>query len=173
LRLQPVDPSHRAEVRRFVALPFSLYRGSPQWVPPVRSEARLALRTRRHPFYRHSEAAFFLVEDGKRALGRIAVADHHNYNSHHGTRTAFFWCFETVDDAAVTGLLLDAAASATRKPAPSAAPYTPARRAKLACFDHSRRPATPAGYPPGPLHPSGREGRAATVGCPPLCASSP
>jgi hypothetical protein len=93
-----------------VALPFSLYRGSPQWVPPVRSEARLALRTRRHPFYRHSEAAFFLVEEGKKTLGRIAVADHHNYNSHHGTRTAFFWCFEAVDDAAVTGLLLDAAA---------------------------------------------------------------
>ncbi len=110
LRLRPVDPDRRADVRRFAALPFALYRDSAQWVPPIRSDARLALDRRRHPFYRHSEAAFFLVEEGRETLGRIGVADHRNYNAYHGTRTAFFWCFETVDDAAVAGLLLDGAA---------------------------------------------------------------
>ena len=110
LRLQPVDPERRADVRRFTGLPSALYRDSAQWVPPVRADARLALDRRRHPFYQHSEAAFFLVEEGKETLGRIAVADHRNYNAYHGTRTAFFWCFEAVDDPAVARLLLDGAA---------------------------------------------------------------
>jgi len=97
-------------VRRFIALPFALYRDCPQWVPPLRADARLALDRRRHPFYRHSEAAFFLAEEGGETLGRIAVADHRNYNRHHGTRTAFFWYFDTIDDPAVAGLLFDGAA---------------------------------------------------------------
>jgi hypothetical protein len=110
LHLRPVDPASRADVRRFVTLPFALYRDCPQWVPPIRADAARALDRRRHPFYRHSEAAFFLVEENGEAVGRIAVADHRNYNRHHGTRTAFFWCFDAVDDAAVARLLFDAAA---------------------------------------------------------------
>jgi hypothetical protein len=110
VHLHPVDPESRSDVRRFTGLPFALYRDSAQWVPPVRSDARLALDRRRHPFYRHSEAAFFLAVDGKDTLGRIGVAEHRNYNRHHGTRTAFFWCFEAVGDAAVADLLLDGAA---------------------------------------------------------------
>lgn len=110
LRLHPVDPSRRADVRRFADLPFALYRDQAQWVPPVRADARRALDPRRHPFYLHSEAAFFLAEEGRDTLGRIGVADHRNYNAHHGTRTAFFWCFEVVDDPAVARLLLDGAA---------------------------------------------------------------
>jgi len=105
-----VDPSRRSEVRRFVSLPFALYRDCPQWVPPLRAEAARALDRRRHPFYLHSEAAFFLVEEGGTALGRIAVAENCKFNRHHGTRTAFFWAFEAVDDAAVARLLFDGAA---------------------------------------------------------------
>ena len=97
-------------MRRFVALPYRLYRYCPQWVPPIRAEAARGLDDR-HPFYRHSEAAFFLVEEADETLGRIAVADHRNYNRHHGTRTAFFWSFEAVDDAAVARLLFDGAAA--------------------------------------------------------------
>jgi len=110
LRLHRVDPDRRADVRRFAALPFALYRDCPQWVPPLKADARRTLDRRRQPFYRHSTAESFLVEDGGRDLGRIAVADHRNYNRHHGTRTALFWNFECVDDPAAAALLFEAAA---------------------------------------------------------------
>ena len=96
-------------MRRYLALPFALYGECPQWVPPVRSDARLVFDRRRHPFYQHSTAAFFMVEEGSEVRGRIAVADHRRYNEYHGTRTAFFWSLETTDDLAVSSLLLDAA----------------------------------------------------------------
>ncbi|MBN2113252.1 MAG: hypothetical protein JW785_03895 [Acidimicrobiia bacterium] len=109
MRLHRVDPERRTDLRRFVALPFALYRGCPQWVPPLRGEARRALDRRRQPFYRHSAAGFFLVEDGGRDVGRIAVADHRNYNRHHGSHTALFWDFECAEDPAAAALLFQAA----------------------------------------------------------------
>jgi len=114
LRLHLIDPGRRSEVRRFVGLPFALYRGCAQWVPPIRAEAAQVLDRRQHPFYLHSEAAFFLAEQGGETLGRIAVAENRTYNAHHGSRTAFFWAPEMVDDPAVARLLFDGAAAWAR-----------------------------------------------------------
>jgi len=62
--IEPVDTRAKAQVRRFVELPYRLYAGTPQWVPPLAGEARSLLDRRRHPFYRHSEATFYLAERG-------------------------------------------------------------------------------------------------------------
>jgi hypothetical protein len=70
--------SIRRNVQQF-AFPFHIYRDNPHRTPPLESEARLMLDRRRHPFYRHSDAAFFLVTEGRRAVGRIAALDNRNY----------------------------------------------------------------------------------------------
>ena len=57
-----VEDGKNEEIQAFLDLPFSLYRDCPQWVPPLASEAGSQL-DRRHPFYRHSDAAFFLVRE--------------------------------------------------------------------------------------------------------------
>ena len=56
-----VNLADRKQVKTFLDLPFRLYQGIPQWVPPLAAEARLYLDPKRHPFYRHSEAAFYLA----------------------------------------------------------------------------------------------------------------
>jgi hypothetical protein len=109
-----VDTAHRRQVNRFLDVPFRLYRDVPQWVPPIRMDARRQLDRRRHPFYQHSDAAFFLAMQGDQAVGRIAVVDNVNYNRFYGTRMAFFYLFECVDDAATSGALFDAALSWAR-----------------------------------------------------------
>lgn len=96
-------------VDRFLRLPFRLYRGNRQWVPPMASEARLVLDRRRHPFYRHSEAAFFLAVDQGRDVGRLAVLDHRPYNQLHGERTGFFTLFECEPIAEAARALFGAA----------------------------------------------------------------
>ncbi len=105
MTLERVAPEDRRGIRRFVRLPFGFLAGEENWVPPLSGELRSLLR-RRHPYFAHSEAAFFLAVDGGRDLGRIAVLDHRGYNEHHGTRTAFFCYFdcENRPDAAA-GLL--------------------------------------------------------------------
>ncbi len=104
-----IDTDNHGQVRQFLGLPFRLYRDTPQWVPPLAPEARLQLDRRRHPFYRHSDAAFFLAQEGGRVAGRIAVLDNRNYNAFNKERTAFFCLYECEDDPAAAQGLFDAA----------------------------------------------------------------
>ena len=114
MQLSRIDPSRRGAVRRFVGLPFALYRENPQWCPPLRRDVALAMDRERHPFYRHSDAAFFLAEEGGRSLGRIAVMENRNFNAARGRSDAFFYFFESSDDHQVAAALIDAAADWAR-----------------------------------------------------------
>ncbi len=98
LRITEVDTSSRRDVRRFVALPFRLYRDCTPWVPPLVDDVNLMLDRRKYPFYQHSDAAFFLAERDGVVVGRIAVLDNRHYNEHWGSRTAFFYLFDAEND---------------------------------------------------------------------------
>lgn len=104
-----LDTSRPRDVRRFIQLPFRLYKDCPQWVPPLIPDMKLALDRRRYPFYRHSDADFFLVETEGQALARLVVLDHRRYNAFYGSKTAFFYYFDAVNDAQATAKLFDAA----------------------------------------------------------------
>jgi hypothetical protein len=94
-----INTGDRRQVRQFLDLPLQIYRNIPQWVPPLRREAARMLDRRRHPFYRHSEAAFFLALDRSgNAIGRLAVLENRNYNTFNHCRQAFFYLFECEDD---------------------------------------------------------------------------
>ena len=114
MRIRKIDTSHRRDVRQFIQLPFELYRESELWVPPIVSDMRLALNRDQYPFYRHSDAGFFLAEEGDRTLGRIVAIDNRRYNEYHQSKTAFFYYFETVDDERVAEALVSAAAEWAR-----------------------------------------------------------
>lgn len=61
----------------------------------------------KHPFYKHSDAAFFLaLDDGGRAIGRLAVLDNRNYNAYDKESTAFFYLFESEDNRAASHALI-------------------------------------------------------------------
>ncbi len=109
MNLVQVNTTDRRQVYQFLDLPFRIYRECPHWVPPLESDVRLMLDRRRHPFYRHSDAAFFLVAEDGRALGRIAVLDNRNYNAFNHEQTAFFYLFESVDKPEAAHALFDAA----------------------------------------------------------------
>jgi len=114
LRIRKIDTSRRSDVRQFVRLPFELYRNSELWVPPIVSDMRLALNRDKYPFYRHSDADFFIAEDGDKTVGRIAVIDNRRYNRYHESETAFFYYFESVEDDAVAQGLFAAASEWAR-----------------------------------------------------------
>jgi hypothetical protein len=109
LTIEELDPRSRADVRRFVEFPFDLYRADPFWVPPLRTDARVALDPARHPFYEHSDARFFLAGRGGRVSGRIGVLEHRPYNRAHGTHQASFTLFDCQDDAEAARALFDRA----------------------------------------------------------------
>lgn len=113
--IRPIDLHNRRDVNRFINFPHKLYRNNPFWVPEIRSAARLVFDRKRHPFYRHSDAAFFLAESDGDVTGRIAVLHNRNYCDHYHQEVAFFTCFDLINDREVASGLLDAAAGWARE----------------------------------------------------------
>jgi hypothetical protein len=109
MHILQLDLNSKKQVDDFLRLPFAIYRDIPQWVPPLQMDERLRLSPKRFPFYRHSEAAFFLAYEGPCPIGRLAVLDNRRYNEFHKTRTAFFYMFECEYYRAATNALFQAA----------------------------------------------------------------
>lgn len=74
--IREIDTRNKQEARQLLNLPFKVYKDCKQRVPPLDIDARSMLDWERHPFYKTSEAAFFMVfSDGGVPSGRIAVLD--------------------------------------------------------------------------------------------------
>ncbi len=99
----------RGDLRQFIRLPWTLYRSSPQWVPPLISERRRHLDRGRNPFFEHAEAEYFLAWRDGVPVGRITAQIDHRLNEFQSNRWGLFGFFEAVRDAAVAGALLSAA----------------------------------------------------------------
>jgi hypothetical protein len=105
VKIETIDSNKRSDVIRFYKIPFSIYSGCKQWVPPLWADLSMQLNRKKHPFYEHSDADFFIaVKDGK-DVGRIAALENKPYNKYHGRKLATFFLFETVDDPEVADAL--------------------------------------------------------------------
>jgi GNAT superfamily N-acetyltransferase len=110
MHVEPLDMQNRQDVRRFMEVPFRVYHDKSQWVPPLETDARRMLDRRQHPFYRHSEAGFFLaLDDTAKPVGRIAVLHNRPFNEFNKQRTAFFYLFECLEEPDAARALFEAA----------------------------------------------------------------
>lgn len=109
LNIEKIDTSSKAQVRRFVRIPFQFYEKTPQWVPPILIDIEAMLNPKKHPFYEHSVGDFFVaVRDGK-DVGRLAVFENVNFNKYHGTKKAQFYFFECEDNQETANALFERA----------------------------------------------------------------
>ncbi len=109
MNIHQVNIDSHQDVNRFVQWPYRLYGNCPQWVPELVSAGYRTLDHRRHPFYEHSVASFFLAEQSGEVVGRIAALENRNYNRYRNANLAFFGYFETVDDEQASAALFAAA----------------------------------------------------------------
>ncbi|HET9590586.1 MAG TPA: hypothetical protein VFO91_17495 [Anaerolineales bacterium] len=108
LNIEKIDTSNKKQVKQFVELPYRLYRDCPQWVPPLYLDAYLPLNRKKHPFFAHSEADFFLAVRAGEVVGRICAANNKRFNEYHQTKKAHFYAFDAIDDLEVACSLFDA-----------------------------------------------------------------
>ncbi len=100
--------SSRRDRRLFVDLPWTLYRGDPNWMPPLRVNQEELLGYRRHPFHQNADMQTFLAWRDGQVCGRIAGIVNHEHNRVYRENRGFFGFFESEHDQQVSAALFDA-----------------------------------------------------------------
>jgi GNAT superfamily N-acetyltransferase len=107
VEVRPV--ASKRDLRRFIKLPWRLYRNEPNWVPPLVSERKRFLDPRRNPFFEHAEAQHFLALRDGEPVGRVCAHVDHNLNRFHDSEWGLFGFFESEDRRDTAQALLSAA----------------------------------------------------------------
>jgi len=107
LTIEKINTDNKRQVKRFVELPYRLYKDSPQWVPPLLIDAYTYLNRKKHPFHEHSDVDFFLAVRDGRDVGRIAAIENKPFNQYHKTRKADFYFFDCENDSEVATALFN------------------------------------------------------------------
>jgi hypothetical protein len=95
------------QLRQFIQFPFNLYKGNPNWVPPLIADEKFTLDSRKNPAFEFSEAAYWLARKNGKIVGRIAGIISHAYIEKWGNRYARFGWIDFTDDREVSKALLD------------------------------------------------------------------
>lgn len=106
--IEKVDTDNKRQVSDFVQFHYDLYRDCPQWVPPFIIDVKMMLNRKKHPFYEHSTADFFVAKRDGKIVGRIAAMENIPFNQYHKTKDAEFYLFDCIDDQEVADKLFEA-----------------------------------------------------------------
>jgi GNAT superfamily N-acetyltransferase len=107
INIRKIDLKSKEEVNRFIQVPFDLYAGHPQWVPPFITDVKTMLNPDKHPYYEHSDAEFFIAENDGEPVGRIGALENKPFNQYHDTKDAEFYLFECVNNQEVANALFE------------------------------------------------------------------
>ncbi|MGH9443178.1 MAG: hypothetical protein ACRD16_12990 [Thermoanaerobaculia bacterium] len=90
----------RADVARFLEVPYAIYGDDPNWVAPLLDDLKKVF-TKANPLFEHAEMKLWVAVRDGRDVGRIAGILDRSHNEFHREKTAFFGFFESIDDADV------------------------------------------------------------------------
>src|ERR671914_1368624 len=96
----------RGDLKRFIKLPWRIYRNAENWVPPLVIERKRHLDRERNPFFEHAEAEYFLAWRDGEPVGRITAHIDHRFNEVQDNDWGMFGFFEAEDDPDVANALL-------------------------------------------------------------------
>lgn len=109
IRIEQVEPGSKG-VDRFIALPYRLHQGDPNWVPPLYMERQETLSPKTNPYFLHADVMYFLALRGDRVVGRISAQIDRSGLDIRKDATGHFGLLAAEDDQAVIDALFEAAA---------------------------------------------------------------
>ncbi|HTX91274.1 MAG TPA: hypothetical protein VMC09_08660 [Anaerolineales bacterium] len=115
LTIEKVDTDNKQQVKRFVQYYYDLYKDCPEWVSPLFVDAYLPLNRKKHPFFEHSDADFYLALRDGEVVGRICAGENKLFNEYHKTKKAQFYFFDCENDLGTATALFEAAYDWSRK----------------------------------------------------------
>lgn len=98
------EVKNKKDLKRFINVPFSIFKDSKYWVPPLISDDMATLGPD-NPALEHCEAKLFIAEKDGKAVGRIAGIINNKYIEKWGNKYARFGWVEFTDDEEVSAEL--------------------------------------------------------------------
>ncbi len=113
--VEVVEVESASQLGQFIDYPNKLYKGDPNYVPPLKIERKEFFDTKKNPFYRSAKVKLFLAMKGSEVVGRIATCVNFNHNEFHEEQTGFFGFFDCPDDFDIASVLLKVAMITLKK----------------------------------------------------------
>ncbi|MCL6273532.1 GTP cyclohydrolase [Muricauda sp. 2012CJ35-5] len=105
----------KVDLKQFVKFPFSIYKGSPYWVPPIIKDEMETFNSEKNPVFQNAEATFFLAYKNNQIVGRVAaIINWLEVKEQKLLKMRFGW-FDFVDELEVSKALLDKVAEIGKK----------------------------------------------------------
>ena len=99
----------RKQKKQFRNLTDTLYDQFPNYVSPIKLDLKGWMNNKKHPFFEHGSAQFFIAYKDSIPTGRICAYKNNKHNDYHKDAVGFFGSFECINDQAVAKALLDTA----------------------------------------------------------------
>ncbi len=97
----------KSELKDFVKFPFSLYKGSPYWVPPIINDELETFDKNKNPVFKDADAWFYLAYKDNKIVGRVAaIINSLEVNDQNVKKMRFGW-FDFIDDYEVSEALFN------------------------------------------------------------------
>jgi ribosomal protein S18 acetylase RimI-like enzyme len=113
MNIHPV--STKSDLKRFIDLPYKLYKNDPIWVPPLLDEQFSQFDMKRNPMLGHCEYALFLLEENEKTIGRIAAFIDRLALETWKELIGLFGYYECIEDITASTVLFETAATWLRK----------------------------------------------------------
>ncbi|RLE18783.1 MAG: N-acetyltransferase [Acidobacteria bacterium] len=113
MNVRPVES--KADMERFIRFPMKLHRDNPNFVPHLLMERRDFFNPKKNPFFEHAKVTYFLCEEDRKIVGRVAAIVNHAHNEFHGDKVGFFGFFDCEDNRGAAHSLLSTAADWLKK----------------------------------------------------------
>jgi GNAT superfamily N-acetyltransferase len=96
-------------VKKFINLPYHLYKNNSTWIPPLKAEQKKIFRPHTNVFLKHCDYQLFLLYEDHRIIGRIAAFVDHRAVDYWQTKTGLFGYYECINDQDAAFMLLNTA----------------------------------------------------------------
>jgi GNAT superfamily N-acetyltransferase len=101
--------SSKADFKAFFEFPWTIYRGDPNWVPPLLSMRRELFDRQKGAAWEYMDGDLFTAWRGDQIVGTIGVVENRRHNEFHDEHIAWFGAFDVFDDQEAAHALFEAA----------------------------------------------------------------
>ena len=109
VEISPLNDQDKAQLKSFLDVPYSLYRGQAAWHPPLRFERAEQISQLKNPNASHLERQLFIATRGGESVGRIAAFLNPQHRDRYQDEAGHFGYFDCEAEAQTGAALLKAA----------------------------------------------------------------